>query len=505
MSCMTDPEGTVLASDPQALSASINPAVTTKARKASCGFTAALVGLVAMALPAAVPSSAAAADWSTQTTVNPPGFASAELQDVSCVSAVWCVAVGKAGSNASTTSSGQALAEAWNGTSWSEQSLAPAPGTAPDLQAVSCVSVTFCAAVGNTDGSYDEPGSRNATLAEMWNGTSWTIARTPDSGRWSSLSGVSCTSATFCIAVGFRAARSGQAGSIAEIWNGQRWRMLQTPRFPAVRNVGSDPAELSGVSCTAANACTAVGDYFVRYLTTVPLVDRWNGRRWVVQHAPNENKNRRIYGGVQDTDLSAVSCPTRSACIAIGGLNLDNGVPRKDQPPPFAERWNGVRWSVIWAGGPRGGGFSSVSCVSPRDCTAVGGAIRSTLGTSQPLAESWNGARWTAQSTQAAPGGALLYGISCLSGAACTAVGFGFTNSADDDTGPLAESTVSSTPAEGSQVLRHAGARLAVPVILDLVRLAEQERLVTGYADQDRAVVGVEHAHRAAYGSGEHD
>ena len=40
-----------------------------------------------------------------------------------------------------------------------------------------------------------------------------------------------------------------------------------------MRDVGPDPAQLSGVSCAAADACTAVGDYFVRYLTTVPLVE----------------------------------------------------------------------------------------------------------------------------------------------------------------------------------------------------------------------------------------
>jgi hypothetical protein len=189
--------------------------------------------------------------------------------------------------------------------------LPRAPGPDPELTSVSCVSTTFCVAVGQTNASSQETSS-DGTLAETWDGTRWSMVHTPNPSRTSGLSGVSCASKTFCVAVGMRAAHGGPAGSIAETWDGTRWRVSPTPAFPSVRNVGSNPAALSGVSCAAANACTAVGYYFVAYLTAVPLVDRWNGRRWTQQRAPSENKNRHIYGGVQDTSLDEVSCPTRS-------------------------------------------------------------------------------------------------------------------------------------------------------------------------------------------------
>src|SRR4051812_22575152 len=46
-----------------------------------------------------------------------------------------------------------------------------------------------------------------------------------------------------------------------------------------------------------------------------------------------------------------------------------------------------------------------------------------------------------------------------------------------------------------SLVLR--GARLSVPVVLDAVVVAEQPPLAIGDVDQDRALVGIEGAHRA--------
>jgi hypothetical protein len=45
--------------------------------------------------------------------------------------------------------------------------------------------------------------------------------------------------------------------TLAEHWNGSRWAIQPTPN-----PTGQAPSVLSGVSCTAATACTAVGDYY---------------------------------------------------------------------------------------------------------------------------------------------------------------------------------------------------------------------------------------------------
>src|SRR2546427_1585311 len=66
-----------------------------------------------------------------------------------------------------------------------------------DLYDVSCVSVTFCVAVGG----YRAPGEFR-TLIESWDGRAWHIVPSPRPGD-SGLNGVSCVSVTSCTAVGF--------------------------------------------------------------------------------------------------------------------------------------------------------------------------------------------------------------------------------------------------------------------------------------------------------------
>jgi len=75
-------------------------------------------------------------------------------------------------------------------------------GTSVRLSGVSCTWAT----AGITVGSYVNGAGQQVTLAERWNGTSWTIqpTRNPGGGPERSLNGVSCTSAMACTAAGIR-------------------------------------------------------------------------------------------------------------------------------------------------------------------------------------------------------------------------------------------------------------------------------------------------------------
>jgi hypothetical protein len=62
-----------------------------------------------------------------------------------------------------------------------------------NFNAVSCTSATSCMAVG----SYSNSSGDDQTLAESWNGNSWTILPTPDPGTTGNqFNEVSCVSAT---------------------------------------------------------------------------------------------------------------------------------------------------------------------------------------------------------------------------------------------------------------------------------------------------------------------
>jgi hypothetical protein len=91
------------------------------------------------------------------------------------------------------------------------------------------------------------------TLAERWNGTSWSIQPTPGPTTVVPrlFAGVSCTSASTCTAVWSTRNRTTAAN-----WFGTSW-ILQPTASPR----GSLRHILGSVSCVPSGRCTAVGSY----------------------------------------------------------------------------------------------------------------------------------------------------------------------------------------------------------------------------------------------------
>jgi len=147
--------------------------------------------------------------------------------------------------------------------------------------------------------------------------------------------------------------------TLAERWNGTAWAIERTPN-PA----GSTASALNGVSCTSATACTAVGDYYTS-TNPLPLVERWNGTAWAVQPVPSPS-------GAKGGDLFGVSCPSASACTAVGFTNINSlGVTAT-----LAQRWNGTAWATqptpSLGAAYSGSRLEGVSCPSATWCTATG-------------------------------------------------------------------------------------------------------------------------------------
>lgn len=79
---------------------------------------------------------------------------------------------------------------------------------------MSCTSASACTAVGD----YSNSATR-VTLAERWNGTTWSIQHTPNPPQGGILNGVSCPSASACTAVG-GSSNSTTGVTLAEGWSG---------------------------------------------------------------------------------------------------------------------------------------------------------------------------------------------------------------------------------------------------------------------------------------------
>lgn len=371
--------------------------IATGARIVVC----AAVGFVTLALWLAIATKASASGWVVQRTPNPTGGVYSKLDGVSCVSLSSCTAVGFLTNR---TGGEATLAERWNGTSWSIQRTSnPAGATSSSLLGVSCASLRSCTAVGSfTNRTGDE-----ATLAERWNGSSWAMQRTPNPAGTtrSRLEGVSCASTRSCTAVGFwyYVGLPSSEVVLAERWNGTSWSVQRTPT-PA----GATYGQLGGVSCPTLRPCTAVGFLTDSADIEVTLAQRWHGTRWSIQQTPNPGRARTA-------GLNGVSCPSLRSCTAVGFFT-----DRAGTLATLAERWNGTRWAIQRTPSPTDGALVGVSCASTMACTALGSNAGATI------TERWNGTNWAIQPipNPADATSSQLDGVSCASPRSCTAVGF---------------------------------------------------------------------------------
>src|SRR5665213_3157256 len=293
------------------------------------------------------------------------------------------------------------------------------PITAPagktlELNSVSCTSSTSCVAIGALEAT---TGSAVPTSAvEEWNGTTWSplaAPALPANATTSVFYSVSCVSATFCMAVGSYK-RNSVTSELTEKWNGATWSEVLVPPPSGVHVI-----QLQSVSWASPTVCVVVctvGDRSESSGGEFTLADRWNGTKWIL--LSSVNTPGELYRG-----LEAVSCPSTGFCIAVG-----NETDRNGTDSTLSEVLKGSRWSRAATPATPGGqfrGLDGVSCVSSADCTAIG-----FFDTAQhlylSLADQWNGASWARQATPSVPGATYseLFSVSC-STADCLAVGPG--------------------------------------------------------------------------------
>jgi hypothetical protein len=310
--------------------------------------------------------------WARQAVAAPAGSTSADLVQVSCAAATFCEAVGRYSTG---TGDQLAFAAGWDGTAWHLQRIPNPPGsTDSSLRGVSCVSASFCAAAGSSQGIGE--------FAVQWNGTSWQREKLPGT---SNAGPVSCVSATFCESVG-----SGGG----DIWKGRTWT-AQTIPIPS----GAVSGDLDSVSCVTTSFCDASGYYTNSSGDQLSYGATWDGKTWGLLGLPTTID-------VSMLSYFGISCVTTSFCQAVEDFPGSSG-------EPFAQglTWNGSLWFVDSGGAQAGAvpnAFAGVSCISAVYCVAVGS-----------LAGVWNGTSWKREATASVS----PRGVSCLSTSFCMAVG----------------------------------------------------------------------------------
>jgi hypothetical protein len=236
--------------------------------------------------------------WSAPVNVDVPNA----IQGVSCPRTTWCGAVDSVGREMT-----------YNGSTWSPTLAVDSPNA---LDAVSCADVVKCGVVDSV-GKAAGPGS----------GTFVPIASTL-------LTGVSCPSASFCVALD-GTTHPGNGGN-RYIWNGSAWSAPAMIDSPCVL---TGTCTLGGISCPNASFCVAVDSAGYALI--------YDGSTWSYSQIDNSG-----------TALTGVSCPSTSFCVAVDGgsvftYTVSSAPPcgfAITTPSPLPSATHGVAYSTTLTG-----------------------------------------------------------------------------------------------------------------------------------------------------------
>jgi hypothetical protein len=372
----------------------------TELRRPFLGFAvvmAAMMGLPAVAAAATGPV------WATGQALSlPTGAATtpeyAGLQALACFSHGNCEAVGSYTDPSEDT---YLMAESESNGTWAspvELSLPgnafEGPGNGPTLTSIACSSQGNCVAVGyyQVDANEDELPIVFSESGGVWGqaggitlpADAATVQTGPGSAGWvSQLSSVACTSDGGCVAVGQYSDASGYVHSMAVAEVGGVWGSATEIIDPPDSN--QQASSLYGVSCTSAGNCEAVGGVSTATDGGQAVVVSESGGVWgqaseILQ--PSNATTSDVSAG-----LSSVSCVSPGNCEAVGSyIDLWSMAGEDLQPMVVAETdgtWQQATEIALPAGGNTEGDqyawLDSVSCVSLGNCEA-GGAYEDNIG-----------------------------------------------------------------------------------------------------------------------------
>ena len=317
--------------------------------------------------------------------VVPSPFISNSSLDAAAVIAdndIWAVGLIGAGSGPF-----QTLAEHFDGTSWSVVST---PSGNAAFFGVAGAASNDVWAVGSVNPFML---SSENTLIEPWDGTSWSVVSSPRLPKGSELLGVTAPASNNAWAVGVS-----PSGALVEHWDGTSWSLVSSPAFSGV----SGP---TGVSADSSTDVWAIGDLTGGGTTSL----HWNGQTWSqIPTAPLR------FGGV--SAVAALS-PTNVWAVGTG--------PGAPHPAGVIEHWDGTSWSVVPSPNPFPNVNNSLDAVAAASANDIDAFGDSPLG---PFSEHWNGTQWSIINTPS--GVARMIGATAISDGTVVAVGQGTNGSA---------------------------------------------------------------------------
>jgi hypothetical protein len=362
-----------------------------------------------------LPSAAGALRPSTNPAVRvsgqvPPGALAAPLSAIQCTTPQKCVAVGSLGNGqgsiAGTTSNG--------GADWAST---PILTSADELSAVTCSTVRTCIGVGSNfvvvpgrAGAPSTTKTQGVVIRTLDRGHSWSVTTGLPKGV-GRIMGVSCPTASFCMAVG-ESPGGGAGAALASTSSGQRWRSVPLPRG----QLGLDL-----VTCTTRHTCLAEGSKQAvtgqpssgERMNIIKTVD--GGSTWTQSSPPKWN-----YKVLGFPNFMGMACPSRNRCLMAGDETPGDGTPSGE----IATSVNGGGSWTLATLPPGTTALNAISCPTTANCVVVGGGIGPRGETLLDILTSSDGGNtWISRQVPTLVLG--LDGVSCATAQACVAVGFG--------------------------------------------------------------------------------
>ena len=144
---------------------------------------------------------------------------------------------------------------------------------------------------------------------------------------------------------------------LVEHWDGRRWRLV---RAPGRRGRGE---YFHGAAAVSGHKVWAVGSLYPKYdIERRTLAGRWNGRSWSLMPTPNRRS--------LDNDLLAVDAVPGGGVWAVGMTSFVEATRR-----PIVQRWDGRRWRNGRMPPVRTGGLQGLDLLSRTDGWAVGAEL----------------------------------------------------------------------------------------------------------------------------------
>ncbi len=175
-------------------------------------------------------------------------------------------------------------------------------------EAISCAGADWCMAVGHVR----TPDPTWRTWASVYDGSRWRRVPTPSPdnglGGQAYLKDVSCTSSTWCVAVGHYFDSDTEIQGLMLRWNGERWQRIEKE--------ASAGSPLGTIDCVARQKCV-VGGNRGSFSGNV-MLRRWTADGWRSISA------RQVAG--PSAELESLDCSTLANCLAVGKQRAGNDI-----------------------------------------------------------------------------------------------------------------------------------------------------------------------------------